>query len=94
MNVVKKAKDQLRQAFAGVTDDKGYTSLPRENLVPDIDWGPIQIDLQRGDGGELRQKFNAVHSSAALAVNSFGPFKSHPERLLLFGKRGWKGSGV
>lgn len=39
MNVVKKAKDQLRQAFAGVTDDKGYTSLPRENLVPDIDGG-------------------------------------------------------
>lgn len=35
-------------------------------------------------------KFTAVHSSAALAVNCFGPFKSHPERLLLFGKRDWE----
>ncbi len=31
-------------------------------------------------------KFCAVHSSAALAVNCFAPFKDRPEDLLLLGK--------
>lgn len=90
MNVTTKAKDALRQSFSGVADNKGYALSPQENLLPDIDWAPIEKDLRRGDGDELRMKFSAVHSSAALAVNCFGPFKSYPERLLLCGKRGWK----
>jgi hypothetical protein len=91
MNVTTKAMDAFRRSFSGVA--KGYTLSPQENLLPDIDditWALIEKDLRRGNGNELRMKFRAVHSSAALAVNCFGPFKSHPERLLLFGKRGWK----
>lgn len=71
----------------------GYTLSPQGNLLPDIDdstWALIEKDLSRGDENELRVKFRAIHSSAALAVNCFGPFKSHPERLQFFGKRGWK----
>jgi hypothetical protein len=90
MNVTAKAKGALHGSFSGVADDKGYTLSPQENLLPDIDWKPIEIELRNGDGDELRMKFNAVHSSAALAVNCFGPFKSRPERLLLLRKRGWK----
>ncbi len=35
-------------------------------------------------------KFAAIHSSAALAVNCFGPFKKNPNSLTLLGKRGAK----
>lgn len=44
--------------------------------------------MRRGDGDELRMKFCAVHSSAALAVNSFAPFKVNPGGLRLLGKQG------
>lgn len=90
MNVTARAKAALRRSFSGVADNKGYTLSPQANLLPDIDWAPIEKELRRGDGDELRMKFAAIHSSAALAVNCFGPFKSHPERLLLFGERGWR----
>ena len=33
-------------------------------------------------------KFCAVHSSCALAVNCFAPFKVDPSRLRLLGKQG------
>jgi hypothetical protein len=36
-------------------------------------------------------KFCALHSSSALAVNAFGPFKEHPEDLVLLEKRGFTG---
>ena len=88
MNVTMKAKNALRNRFSGVADEKGYTVSPQANLLPDIDWAPIENDLRRGDGDELRIKFAAVHSSAALAVNCFGRFKNDPHSLLLLGKRG------
>src|SRR5208282_70428 len=88
MDVTKKAQAALRHSFSGAFDDKGYTRSPEENLLPDIDWAPLKKELEAGYGDELRMKFNAVHSSAALAVNCFGRFKSDPHSLLLLGKRG------
>jgi hypothetical protein len=88
MNTTTKAMRELREKFSGITDDKGYTLSPQENLLPGINWALVEDDLRHGDGGELRMKFEAVHSSAALAVNCFGPFKDHPEMLRLPDKQG------
>lgn len=69
----------------------GYLVDWRENLVSGVAPGDVEQDLRSGSGGELADKpgepakFCAAHSSAALAVNTFAPFRRHPERLTLFG---------
>jgi hypothetical protein len=88
MNIASTAKAALRRNFSGSADDKGYTHWPQENLLPGIDLGSVEGDLRSGDGDELRMKFCAVHSSCALAVNCFAPFKVQPSRLALLGKHG------
>ena len=45
------------------------------NLLPGIEPSSIEADFRRGKGSELDSKFCAAHSSAALAVNVFGPFR-------------------
>jgi hypothetical protein len=82
------AKTALLRNFSGITDKKGYTRLPQENLLSGIDLATVEDDLREGDGDELRMKFCAVHSSCALAVNCFAPFKVNPGRLKLLGKHG------
>jgi hypothetical protein len=70
---------------------RGYTKAPHDNLLPDLDTS-ILDDFSTGDGGELGgplPKFCAAHSSAALAANSFGWFRFHPERLQLAGLGGF-----
>ena len=47
----------------------------RSNLLPSIDPVLVEPDLRSGKGNELGSKFLAAHSSAALAVNVFGPFR-------------------
>jgi len=81
------AKAALLGTFSGATDRKGYTHWPQENLLPGIDLTAVEDDLRGGDGDELRMKFCAVHSSCALAVNCFAPFKVNPSRLQLLGKQ-------
>jgi len=90
VNITIRSKAALRCSFAGVTDRKGYTHSPQDNLLPGIDLATVESDLICGDGNELRSKFCAVHSSSALAVNCFAPFKVHPNNLILLGKRGAK----
>jgi len=62
--------------------------LPQQNLVQGVRLDQFEDDLRRGDGNELKRKFCAVHSSAALAVNSFAPFKDRPEDLFLLDRQG------
>ena len=88
MNLSLSAKSALLCNFAGTTDKRGYTRLPQENLVSGIDPATVEDDLRGGDGDELRMKFCAVHSSCALAVNCFAPFKANPRRLHLLGQQG------
>jgi hypothetical protein len=70
----------------------GYVSNWRENLIEGVSPDDVELDLGRGSGGELRPrrdtppKFMAMHSSAALAVNSFGPFRRFPARLHFLGR--------
>lgn len=88
MAIASIAKAALLRNFSGSTDKKGYTLWPQENLLPGIDLATVEDDLRGGDGDELRMKFCAVHSSCALAVNCFAPFKEQPGRIALLGKQG------
>lgn len=68
-------------------EHSAYLSAPVQNLVRDLD-SSVLSDFDSGDGGELTgdpPKFCAVHSSAALAANSFGLFRLRPKLLSLAG---------
>ncbi len=79
-----KAHTYLRDASSS------YTRFCEQNLVPGVHSGDFWEDLSQGDGNELFDsdrgpaKFCAAFSSSALAVNTFAPFRHHPERLSLF----------
>jgi len=83
-----KVKTALIRSFVGATDHKGYVDRPQSNLVSGVRLEQFERDLRQGDGNEMRMKFCAVHSSAALAVNCFAPFKDRPRDLFLLGKQG------
>jgi len=88
-DLCKKAKIALKNKYGKRTDKSGYVNWPQENLLPGVTLEQFEAELREGDGNELRMKFCAVHSSAALAVNCFAPFKRGRE-LRLFGKDGGK----
>ena len=73
-----------------------YVSDITDNLVPYVELSTFERDLRQGSGSELDgrgkapPKFAAVHSSAALAVNSFAPFKTHIDDFNLLGKTRFK----
>lgn len=69
-------------------DEKGYVNSLEENLVERFGaWDEIKQALEQGDGNELscngsnKPKFCALHSSAALCVNSFMPFIEYTNQL-------------
>lgn len=69
-----------------------YTVNPEDNLVAGL---PAEIlqDFTAGSGGELEgdlPKFCAVHSSSALAANSFGPMRLEPSSFSLGGVSGFE----
>lgn len=65
----------LRIDPTAVIDERGYVDNWRSNLLTGIHPGLIEMDLSAGKGSELKGKFRAAQSSAALAVNVFGPFR-------------------
>jgi hypothetical protein len=77
-------QDALRRQRAGVPVDKdGYVADFRDNLLPLVLREDFEADLSAGDGNELQTKFRAAHSSSALAVNCFAPFRSRMAYLKL-----------
>lgn len=64
-----------RQRPDGLIDDNGYAADFRANLLPMVLPEDFEADLSAGDGNELQTKFRAAHSSSALAVNCFAPFR-------------------
>ena len=82
----KALKDALEDFEPTVTlDSKGYTPRLRDNLLPAVRVGDFEKDLRQGDGNELDNKFRAAHSSSALVVNCFAPFRRHIGDLSLLG---------
>jgi hypothetical protein len=92
VTVAARARAALHDRFVSLfpipLNRQGYASCPQDNLLPGISLADVESDLCRGDGHELDGKFCAAHSSAALAVNCFGPFKTRPDDLLLCGQQG------
>lgn len=64
-------------------NDKGYAEFLQDNLLSAIAVEDFKADLQAGDGKELEGKFRAAHSSSALVVNSFAPFRTQIADLRL-----------
>ena len=89
-NTKTQAIRKLIEAFANVRPDlpidgKGYASAFQDNLLSQVSPNDFEMDLRAGDGNELDTKFRAAHSSSALAVNCFAPFRSRIADLHLFG---------
>ena len=77
-----------------------YVREPADNLIPGITLADFEQELRGGDGNELDDitfksgqkrpaKFCASYSSSAMAVNTFAPFKAHPDALTLAGITGF-----
>ncbi len=73
----------IRSTPEAVLDEKGYVSEAAQNLIEGVRLVDFEADLRQGDGNEMEGKFRAAHSSSALAVNTFAPFKSDPAALRL-----------
>jgi restriction endonuclease-like protein len=73
-------------------DMPNYTRTLSDSFVAGALDEDTRSDFSSGDGGELEgdpPKMCAAHSSSALALNAFRPFRSHPERLKLVGLEGF-----
>jgi restriction endonuclease-like protein len=73
-------------------DMPNYAMALSNNFVAGALDEDTQSDFSAGDGGELEgdpPKMCAAHSSSALALNAFRPFRVHPERLSLVGLSGF-----
>lgn len=99
MTLRKRIEQIAAQRLGGLKGDgvfraapAGYTEEPESNLIAGVTRDDFWCDLDSGDGGELKDsprgpaKFCAAHSSSALGVNSFGPFRRHPNRIVLQGR--------
>ncbi|MCK4468477.1 MAG: hypothetical protein KAU60_09010, partial [Desulfobacterales bacterium] len=94
-NVLTKCKSAVRHAYIKRHDfpvsDKGYVCCLENNLLPSIKLpADVYRELEGGSGNELKEKFKALHSSSALAVNAFAKWKSNTTDLFLCGKNGFK----
>ena len=64
-------------------DLKGYAPDWTSHLLPGLPLASIERDLAAGAGQELHGKFLASHSSSALAVNCFGPWRDNTANLAI-----------
>ncbi len=83
-----KALDALSRGLRGIRpgvdlNEAGYVSDFGQNLLPGVIPADFEADLRQGSGRELEGKFRAAHSSSALAVNSFAPFRRHASDLAI-----------
>ena len=90
-NQAKKALwNRFKQISPQSIDPKGYLTEPSHNLLPDIRLEHFESEFDNGSRNELQKKFLAVHSSSALVVNTFAPFKDNPAELDLLDVRGFR----
>ena len=86
-SLVDLVKSQLRCSSGSPCDANGYVDDPTDNLLPGVKRDQFEPDLKNGGGHELETKFRAVHSSSALAINTFAPFKDAPGSLTILGRQ-------
>jgi hypothetical protein len=97
-NLFKRAVAALRGRFSEQYPDillnpSGGVDTPDKNLLSGVQLADFEADLLSGDGNELQGKFLSVHSSSALAVNTFARFRRNPGELSLLGKAGFQIDG-
>ena len=94
MNITNRVKQKLWERFTEISgkqlNENGYISTPQENLLPGVNLVDFETDYQQGSGNELDNKFLAIHSSSALVVNSFAPWRKMPSELFLCGQSEFK----
>lgn len=89
MNTIDRAKQALWKK-SGLSHDRwGYVTRPEDNLVSGVTADMIKADYDNGSGREWLFKIRAIHSSAALAANTFGLWKTEPSRLTFTGSTGF-----
>jgi hypothetical protein len=71
-------------------DRDGYASRLEENLIAGVSRVQFEADYQAGAGRELGGKMRAAHSSAALVVNTFAPWRAAPGRMTVGGLGGFQ----
>lgn len=76
-------------------DPPGYLEHWHDNLIEGVTPIDFEADFLKAGGNELTDgpgdpaKFRAAFSSSALAVNTFGPSRHHPDRLAIDGVSGF-----
>ncbi|MBN2565789.1 MAG: hypothetical protein JXB46_08765 [Candidatus Eisenbacteria bacterium] len=92
--VERAAAEQLARLAGGSVlrdDHPSYTKTIEDNLIDGVRREDFSDDLMDSDAGALRsiggtpEEMCAVHSSLALAVNTFAPFRRSPSDLLIPG---------
>jgi len=85
----KQVIDQQKKRFdEHKITEKGYLESrnPEDNLIKKFtNWEEIKKELGNGNGNELENKFLAIHSSSALCVNNFAPFKENKDKIYFCG---------
>jgi hypothetical protein len=85
MNLVDRAKVALWKKSGLEHDSKGYVLNPGANMLAGLELDMVEADYSGGSGQEWLWKIRAVHSSAALAANTFGRWKGDPARVKILG---------
>jgi hypothetical protein len=87
---------RLKPGIRFLPEPFGYVEDWAANLIDGVSTLDFEADLQEASGSELteqpvrRAKFGAAFSSAALAVNVFGPFRHQPKRFAIAGVDGFE----
>lgn len=83
MNTLEKTKKKIIDT-TNLENKNGYVNNYRQNLLNGIEDKYFINDLMAGSGNELENKFKALWSSSALAVNNFVPFKKYIGKVTFF----------
>ena len=89
LNTVDRAKQALWKKSGLSHDANGYVEDRQTNFIPGVTAEMIKDDYHNGDGQEWSRKIRAIHSSAALAANTFGIWKKQPAELTLLNLSGF-----
>jgi Restriction Endonuclease associating with ARP len=93
MSTADSARQAIRQRYNEISNERldaqGYALRSELNLIPGVRLEEFQADFLQGTGNELAGKFRAAHSSSALAANTFGPWRIHPQSLHLLDESGF-----
>ena len=85
--IEEKVKYALQSAYKDKSKNspncKGYVAAFQDNIIKGVKEVEIAKELSFGKNSKVECQFRAIHSSLAMAVNNFAPFRAHLENLIL-----------